>query len=75
MYRKNISAKITIFNGSDQKEVTSANMVKEADFVYSYVWQSNTNDDDGVYTAQIVITSGAYTSIEEHKFNMVKETE
>ncbi len=67
------SAKITIDDASENEKITSADMSKEADKVYSYVYQSSVNDDEGDYVATITIVSGAYTSVTQQKFTMVEQ--
>ena len=68
------TATITIFNPSDAKMVTAAAMTKDADNVYSYVYQSSSSDNDGEYTLQVTVVQGSYTSVSEEKFIMVSQT-
>jgi len=56
------SVKITIYDSSKVKKVTSADMNKEMNTVYSYIYQTV---DDGVYGEYIVhidAVYGAYTA-------------
>jgi len=67
------TAKITIDDPTEAVEVNAANMTKDADGVYSYVYQSASSDNEGDYVATITITSGGYTSVVQHKFTLVEQ--
>lgn len=68
------SAKITIDDPSETVKVNDADMTKEADKVYTYVWQSTKDtDQDGDYVVTISISSGGYTSISQDKFTLVDQ--
>lgn len=56
------STTITIEDQCNIEKVTAATMTKEADYVYSYIWQSTDDDDEGTYLLSISLTSGAYTA-------------
>ena len=62
---------VTILDPSEVEIVENVNMTKETDQVYYYVWQSDINDDEGLYTAVIKVTSGNYTSISYQEFEMI----
>ncbi|MCK9626549.1 MAG: hypothetical protein M0R23_08860 [Bacteroidales bacterium] len=65
------SATITIEDPSRVDKVTSADMTKEANKVYSYVYQSTEGDQEGRYVATIYIVYGGYTVIKESSFEMI----
>lgn len=67
------SATITIDDASETEKVSSANMTKEMNKVYSYTYQSSVNDDEGDYVATITIVSGIYTSVQQAKFTMIEQ--
>ena len=67
------SAKITIEDTTGSEKVTDANMTKEADYVYTYIFQTDEDWDDGTYIATIKITSGSYTSITQKTFEMMEQ--
>ena len=67
------SAKITIDDPSENIKVNNADMTKEADKVYSYVYQSLSTHDDGDYVATVSVVSGGYTSVEQSKFTLVDQ--
>jgi len=65
------SAKITIDDPSENEKVSSTTMTKEANKVYSYVWQSSTDYDDGDYVITITVVYGGYTSITQTTVSMI----
>ena len=68
------TALISIEDPSSTAKVTDANMTKDADKVYTYIWQSTKDtDDDGDYVVTIKITSGGYTSVTQDKFTLVEQ--
>lgn len=68
------SALITIDDPSEIEKVTNATMTKDADKVYSYIWQSTKDtDDDGDYIVTIKITYGGYTSVTQDKFSLIEQ--
>jgi len=64
------TAKITIEDPSDIEKVTQATMTEEAPKVYSYVYQSDEDDNDGIYTVTVEITKGDYTAVEQWTFEL-----
>lgn len=68
------TATITIFNPSEAKEITSAAMTKEENGVYYYTYASASDDDEGVYTAQITLTDSSGTAVVEDTFILVDQT-
>lgn len=67
------SAKITIDDPTDTERVSSANMTKDANKVYSYVYQSSTSYSYGEYRITIKITNGDYTSVSQNWFELKKQ--
>ena len=68
------TAKITIDDPSENEKVSNANMTKEADKIYTYVWQSTKDtDDDGDYVVTIKITSGGYIAVTQDNFTLVEQ--
>jgi len=67
------SAKITIKNPSGVKMVADADMTKEQDRVYYYIYQSDENDSEGTYKIIIEITYGSYTSVAESTIDFIKQ--
>ncbi len=65
------AALITIENPSGTDKVTNGAMTKEADFVYSYTWQSATTDTDGKYKITVSVTSAGYTSVKQAFFDII----
>ena len=68
------SATITILDSSLNVMINAANMTKQADKVYSYIYQSVSTDLDGLYTIRLAVTSGGYTVISEDYFHFTKQT-
>lgn len=64
------SAQITIEDPSGLEKVSRANMTKEADKVYSYIYQSDDDDNEGTYVAVIEISYGSYTSMSKATFDL-----
>ncbi len=62
---------ISIQNSSDTYKITDAIMTKDADYIYSYVWQSVSTDEDGRYRVTIKTISGSNTSIKEAFFDTI----
>jgi len=67
------TAKITIDDASEIEKVTLADMTKEANKVYTYIYQSVTSDNEGDYVATVTVTYGGYTSVTQEKFTLVKQ--
>ena len=66
------SAKITIENPSGSEIIDAVNMTREADRVYTYVWQSsesNTSHTAGTYIVTIDIGYGGYNTREQSTFS------
>jgi hypothetical protein len=69
-----VSAVVSIYDSTGELKIDSADMTKEADGVYSYVYQSDEDDNDGEYTALIEVMYAGYTSVEEEKFTLNEQT-
>lgn len=67
------SATITIDDPSNTEKVSNANMTKDADKIYSYVYQTTTSLNSGIYVVTIKITQGDYVSIQQSKFELLKQ--
>jgi len=67
------SAKITIKNPSGVEMVSDANMTKEQDRVYYYIYQSDEDDSEGTYKIIIEITYGSYTSVAESTIDFIEQ--
>jgi hypothetical protein len=67
------TAKITIDDPSEIEQVTSVDMTKEADGVYSYIYQSASTDDDGEYFATITITYDSHTAVDQQYFALEEQ--
>ncbi len=68
------SVLITIDDPSEIEKISDAAMTKNADKVYSYIWQSTKDtDDDGNYVITVKATSGSYTSVMQSKFTLVEQ--
>lgn len=68
------SAKITIEDSSGTKLIDDANMSKEADKVYAYIFQSTTGNLEGVYVATLKATYAGYTGVSQVYFEMISPT-
>ncbi len=68
------TATITIRDPGKTVQVDSANMTRDNSNVYSYVYQTNENLEDGTWTALVSITYGGYTSVSEKNFEMRDRT-
>jgi len=67
------SAKITIEDPSGVEKVDDADMTKEDDRVYYYIYQSDENDSEGTYKIIIKITYNSYTSVSETTIDFVEQ--
>ena len=67
------SAIISIKDPNETAQVSDANMTKEANKIYSYIYQSDEDDLDGDYIITIEITYGAYTSVIQDYFTLVEQ--
>lgn len=65
------TAQIQIEDPSRTNKLDYTNMTKDADGIYSYVWQSDEDDDCGTWVATFKIVYGGYTSIYEETVIMV----
>lgn len=66
-------ATITIKDTTDTAIVSDADITKEADRVYSYIWQSATTNDDGIYNVIFKFTSGSYTAVSQAQFELIEQ--
>lgn len=62
------TAKITIDDPNKVVKIDAVDMTKDADYVYSYIYQSVSTDDDGEYVITISINDGNYTAVIQDKF-------
>jgi len=67
------NCKITIDDPSENVKVDGVEMTKEADYVYSYVYQSITTNDEGDWIITIKATLGDYTSVTQRRFNLIEQ--
>ncbi len=67
------TCKITIDDPSENVKVDAADMTKEADYVYSYVYQSVTTNDEGDWVITIKATLGDYTSVTQRRFTLIEQ--
>lgn len=67
------SAKITIDSPSEIEKVTSVNMTKDADRVYSYVYQSDADDEYGDYVLTATFVDGTSTLVVQDKFQLLEQ--
>ena len=65
------SVKITIYDSSLSKKVDNADMTKETDTIYAYIYQSVDTGVYGDYIAHIEATFGSYTAKTEQVFAVV----
>lgn len=64
------TVQITIEDSTKLNKVTDVNMTKEADNVFSYIYQSSSDDNTGTYVATIKIVNGGNTILKEYSFTM-----
>lgn len=64
------SAAVTVVDPAGTTKVDAAAMTSESATVYSYVWQSAVTDPEGMYTAIVKATSGAYYPLSEGRFEL-----
>jgi len=67
------TAKVTVMSPATTDVVTSANMNKEDDSVYSYVLQTDISWTEGDYVVTVEITYGGYTSVTQQKFTLISQ--
>jgi len=65
------SVSITIKDSSNQTMANAQAMTPDTTEVYSYIYQSNTTDNDGEYLVIIDAVFGGYTSRAVTKFTLV----
>ena len=68
------TCKITIDDTSENVIIDAADMTKEADYVYSYVYQSSTGNEEGDWVITIEATLGDYTSVTQRKFTLIEQS-
>ena len=67
------SAKITIEDSGENLIIDSADMTKDADGKYSYIFQSNSTwTIEGDYVATMEISYGGYTAVVQEKMEFYK---
>lgn len=64
------SAKITIEDPAGVNVVDNADMTKESDYVYYYIYQTDEDNAEGTYTVTIDITKDNYTSRKQITFDV-----
>ena len=67
------SVTITIEDPTDSPKITDVNMAKEADYIYSYIYQSASTDQDGDYVITIKAVSSGYTALTQDIFTLIKQ--
>ena len=68
------TAKVTIEDPSGNATIDEVNMTKDADNVYSYIYQSDEDGDNGLYMVRVEVTYGGYTSVIEDEFELVEQS-
>ena len=69
-----VVAIVTIYDPNGSVKIDSADMTKDANNVYSYVYQSDEDDTAGEYVAKIEVTSSGYVSVVEEKFTLLEQS-
>ena len=64
------TAQIQIEDPSRVNKLDYTNMVKTADGIYTYIWQSDEDYTEGTWVVTFKIVYGGYTSIYEEKFEV-----
>ncbi len=67
------SATVTIKDSANVEKVTDASMTNTANKVYTYIWQSLETYVEGDYIVTISITQGAYTTVKQSRFTLVRQ--
>lgn len=67
------AATITIKDSCELNKVTDVPMTKEANGVYSYIYQSYSTDTEGDYILTITVTYGGYISVMQDFFTMEEQ--
>jgi hypothetical protein len=69
-----VAAVVCIYDSTGELKIDDADMTKDADGVYSYIYQSDADDRDGEYTAVIEVMYAGYVSVVEEKFTLNEQT-
>ena len=69
------TATITIEDQGSTEKITDATMTKDADAVYSYIWQSASTDNSGTYVIRLTIVNGGYTAVKEYQIELRKQSD
>ena len=69
------TATITIEDQGSIEKISDVAMTKDADAVYSYIWQSASTDNSGTYVARLTIVSGGYTAVKEYKMELILQSD
>ena len=64
---------ITVDDPSEVVKAGPVNMTKETDKVYSYVYQSDDEDQEGNYVFTINITDSGYNVVEQGNFTLIEQ--
>lgn len=67
------SAQITIDDPFETVKVNAATMIKDADGVYSYIYQSSSTDEEGDYIITITVLYGGYTAVVQDTFTLLEQ--
>jgi len=67
------TATITIDDPYETVKVNAATMTKDADGIYSYIYQSASTDEEGDYIITISIIYGSYTAVVQDIFTMQEQ--
>jgi|WetSurSiteA1Bulk_404760.scaffolds.fasta_scaffold99266_2 hypothetical protein len=67
------SVTIKIVDPGNTTKVNNANMLKEVDKVYSYVYQSISGDITGTYIVTFTIVYNTYTTVYQDKFMLAEQ--
>ena len=67
------TAKITIDDPFETVKVNAVSMTKDADKIYSYIYQSVSTDEEGDYIATIEISDGTNTGVVQKYFELIEQ--
>ncbi len=67
------SAAVTIKDPANVEKVIDGSMTNTANKVYTYIWQSPEDGVEGDYIVTISITQGAYTTVKQARFTLVRQ--
>lgn len=67
------AATISVKDPSLTERVSDASMTNPVSKIYTYIWQSSESLPEGDYVVTISITQGAYTTVKQAKFTLVKQ--